>query len=87
MKRFSCWVTAMTLLGLSNRAQAQTGAAAQVEGTGATYSVQFVDDPLNALGQDGIIPRIVVRPHAPRTTLIRPRTSFVTELLKTESAF
>ena len=87
MKRFSCWVTAMTLLGLSNLAQAQTGAAAQVEGTGATYSVQFVDDPLNALGQDGIIPRIVVRPHAPRTTLIRPRTSFVTELLKTESAF
>jgi hypothetical protein len=87
MERFSCWLTAMTLLGLSNQAHAQTGAAAQVEGTGATYSVQFVDDPLNALGQDGIIPRIVVRPHAPRTTLIRPRVSFVTELLKTESAF
>jgi hypothetical protein len=87
MKRFSCWVTAMTLLGLSSLAHAETGSAAQVEGTGATYSVQFVDDPLNALGQDGIIPRIVVRPHAPRTTLIRPRTSFVTELLKTESAF
>lgn len=42
---------------------------------------------MNALGYDGLIPRIVVRPHALRTTLIRPRTSFVTELLKSSSSF
>lgn len=87
MKRFSCLVTMTTLLALASLSHAQTGSDPRVEGSGATYSVQFVDDPLNALGEDGIIPRIVVRPHAPRTTLIRPRTSFVTELLKTESAF
>ncbi|MDQ2643850.1 MAG: hypothetical protein M3020_08560 [Myxococcota bacterium] len=87
MKRISSWMTAMTLVGLSSVAHAQPGAEPHVEGSGASYSVQFLDDPLNALGQDGVIPTIRVRPTPLRTTLIRPRTSFVTELLKSEAAF
>ncbi len=87
MKRFSSWMTAMTLVGFSSLAHAQTASEPHVEGSGASYSVQFLDDPLNALGQDGVIPVIRVRPTPLRTTLIRPRTSFVTELLKSEAAF
>jgi hypothetical protein len=46
------------------------------------YGYQFRDDPLNALGPDarGSVIKIRVRPE--RITLIRPRTSFVPEMLK-----
>ena len=87
MKRFSSLITVSTLLGASALSHAQTGTEPQVEGSGASYSVEFVDDPLNALSQDGVLPLIRVRPAPLRTTLIRARTSFVTELLKSESAF
>lgn len=58
----------------------------QVDGTGATYTVQFVDDPLNALNDGVIIPRIVVRPGGLRTMLLRPRASYVNEMLKSVEA-
>jgi hypothetical protein len=54
----------------------------KVDGAGPTYSVEFVEDPLNALPGDTLIPRIVVRPGPVRTMLLRPRMSYVTELLK-----
>jgi hypothetical protein len=54
----------------------------KVDGSGPTYRVEFIDDPLNALNDGQIIPRIVVRPGTVRTMLLRPRTSFVTEMLK-----
>ena len=47
------------------------------------YTYQFTDDPLAAGGFDAHDARIVVASHAVRTTLIRPRTTFVAEMLKT----
>lgn len=50
---------------------------------GEDYEVAFEDDPLDAGGRDGIVPRIVVRTGGPaRTLLIRVRTSFVGQMLK-----
>ena len=47
-----------------------------------SYGYEFSDDPLNAGGFGPNDATIRVRPGAVRTTLIRPRTSFVTEMLK-----
>jgi len=46
------------------------------------YGYTFSDDPLNAGGFGPNDATIRVRPRAARTTLIRPRTSFVPEMLK-----
>ena len=46
------------------------------------YGYEFDDDPLNAGGFGPSDATIRVRPRAARTTLIRPRTSFVPEMLK-----
>ena len=52
------------------------------EATGASYSVTFLDDILNAPGSTLGVPQITVRPHLGRETLIRPRLQFVAELMK-----
>jgi hypothetical protein len=52
------------------------------EGGGDGYGYEFEDDPLSAGGFGPNDATIKVRPKAARTTLIRPRTSFVTEMLK-----
>jgi hypothetical protein len=54
---------------------------AQEEG-GEGYGYEFEDDPLNAGGFGPNDATIRVRPKAARTTLIRPRTTFVPEMLK-----
>ena len=46
------------------------------------YGYEFDDDPLAAGGFGPNESMIKVRPMAARTTLIRPRTSFVYEMLK-----
>ncbi|MFC1642679.1 hypothetical protein ACFL5O_08335, partial [Myxococcota bacterium] len=46
------------------------------------YGYTFEDDPLNAGGFGPNDATIRVRPRAARTTLIRPRTHFVPEMLK-----
>lgn len=51
-------------------------------GDAAGYGYEFDDDPLNAGGFGPNDATIRVRPRAARTTLIRPRTSFVPEMLK-----
>jgi hypothetical protein len=66
-------------------AQAPGGGAAAAAaggGEGDGYGYEFEDDPLNAGGFGPNDATIKVRPRAARTTLIRPRTSFVTEMLK-----
>lgn len=60
---------------------AQEGAAPGGEDADG-YGYEFEDDPLNAGGFGPNDATIRVRPRAARTTLIRPRTSFVTEMLK-----
>jgi hypothetical protein len=61
------------------------GAAASTtggsSGTG-DYGYKFEDDPLSAGGFGPADATIRVRPGPVRTTLIRPRTSFVPEMLK-----
>ena len=49
---------------------------------GDGYGYSFDDDPLSAGGFGPNDATIRVRPRAARTTLIRPRTSFVPEMLK-----
>jgi hypothetical protein len=46
------------------------------------YGYKFSDDPLSAGGFGPSDATIRVRPGPVRTTLIRPRTSFVPEMLK-----
>ena len=52
------------------------------EDTDEGYGYTFDDDPLAAGGFGPNDATIRVRPRAARTTLIRPRTSFVPEMLK-----
>jgi hypothetical protein len=59
-----------------------TGAAAGGSGAGGDYGYKFEDDPLSAGGFGPADATIRVRPGPVRTTLIRPRTSFVPEMLK-----
>jgi len=61
---------------------AKGGAAAKDTKTDEGYGYEFDDDPLNAGGFGPNDATIRVRPRAARTTLIRPRTSFVPEMLK-----
>ena len=73
-------------------AQAAGGAPAAAGGGGAAagggkkdgdgYGYEFSDDPLSAGGFGPNDATIRVRPGPVRTTLIRPRTSFVPEMLK-----
>ncbi|HVJ15461.1 MAG TPA: hypothetical protein VM686_08470 [Polyangiaceae bacterium] len=58
------------------------GGAAAGGGGDEGYGYQFEDDPLAAGGFGPNDATIKVRPKAARTTLIRPRTTFVPEMLK-----
>ena len=63
----------------------QPGAGAKATGAGSKdegYGYEFSDDPLAAGGFGPNDATIRVRPGPVRTTLIRPRTSFVPEMLK-----
>jgi hypothetical protein len=59
-----------------------TIAFAQKEGGDDGYGYEFADDPLTAGGFGPNDATIRVRPGPVRRTLIRPRTSFVPEMLK-----
>jgi hypothetical protein len=66
---------------------AYAGVARTVEGGGGGskedgYGYEFGDDPLSAGGFGPNDATIKVRPGPVRRTLIRPRTSFVPEMLK-----
>lgn len=63
-------------------APAAGGGGAAAGGGDGGYGYEFDDDPLNAGGFGPNDATIRVRPKAARTTLIRPRTSFVPEMLK-----
>jgi hypothetical protein len=69
---------AMVLVGVSLLA----GVAAAQDKKEEGYGYDFSDDPLSAGGFGPNDATIRVRPGAVRTTLIKPRTSFVAEMLK-----
>lgn len=81
-------VTAFVLTSASaSFAQQPGGGAAAAKATGGGgkdegYGYEFSDDPLAAGGFGPNDATIRVRPGPVRTTLIRPRTTFVPEMLK-----
>lgn len=78
MNRFGlAAVVAASVLLVSSSAFAQDD-----KKDGGDYGYDFEDDPLNAGGFGPNDATIRVRPGAVRSTLIRPRTSFVPEMLK-----
>ncbi|MCK6588170.1 MAG: hypothetical protein HUU21_21730 [Polyangiaceae bacterium] len=85
MSRSTRWgvglVTAIgvTLIASVALAQAAGGAGGKKD---EGYGYEFSDDPLSAGGFGPNDATIRVRPGPVRTTLIRPRTSFVPEMLK-----
>ena len=86
MKRILVGLAALSILLGSSVAFAQQpggGKAAVKEGKkdDSGYGYEFSDDPLSAGGFGPNDATIRVRPGAVRTTLIRPRTSFVPEML------
>lgn len=87
MKKF-VWIVAAASLTVSGSAFAQAAAGGGAGGVkaGASdkegYGYEFSDDPLSAGGFGPSDATIRVRPGPVRTTLIRPRTSFVPEMLK-----
>lgn len=89
MKRVLIGLIAATfvLSTASAFAQQPGGGAAAAKATGGGgkdegYGYEFSDDPLAAGGFGPNDATIRVRPGPVRTTLIRPRTSFVPEMLK-----
>lgn len=74
-------VAAVSVLLVSSMALAQ-GTAPKASDKKEGYGYEFSDDPLNAGGFGPNDATIRVRPGPVRTTLIRPRTSFVPEMLK-----
>lgn len=78
MRRLLIAVAAgLMVMGLSTAAFAQSA-----ETSSEGYGYTFDDDPLSAGGFGPNDATIKVRPRAARTTLIRPRTSFVPEMMK-----
>ncbi len=90
MKGTSRFVVSLAVGGaialFSSSAFAQPGAGPKVDTTdsegGDGYGYEFGDDPLSAGGFGPNDATIRVRPGPVRRTLIRPRTSFVPEMLK-----
>jgi hypothetical protein len=77
-------VSALALAAVMAASLTTMTASAQIQEqkTDDGYGYSFDDDPLNAGGFGPNDATIRVRARAARTTLIRPRTSFVPEMLK-----
>ena len=74
-------ITAVSIVLLSSSAWAQDAKTTESDG-GDGYGYEFADDPLSAGGFGPNDATIRVRPGPVRRTLIKPRTSFVPEMLK-----
>jgi hypothetical protein len=78
MRRAVCSGLGVAVLLVAGLSSAQVKESKSDDG----YGYQFDDDPLNAGGFGPNDATIRVRARAARTTLIRPRISFVPEMLK-----
>ncbi len=81
-KKILVGLATLSLFFVSSVASAQKKADAKDKKEEGGYGYEFSDDPLSAGGFGPNDATIRVRPGAVRTTLIRPRTSFVPEMLK-----
>jgi hypothetical protein len=82
MKKFLVGIVALGCVLVAADAFAQAAKPAGGGGKEEGYGYEFSDDPLSAGGFGPNDATIRVRPGPVRTTLIRPRTSFVPEMLK-----
>lgn len=80
MKKLSMMLATALVFSISTVAFAQEGVKSSDNKEG--YGYEFSDDPLAAGGFGPNDATIRVRPGPVRATLIRPRTSFVPEMLK-----
>jgi hypothetical protein len=78
MRKTLTFLVVLVSVLFSSTCFAQTKSFEEEKGYGYTFD----DDPLAAGGFGPNDSTIRVRPRAARTTLIRPRTSFVPEMLK-----
>jgi len=78
-RRAAALLGSILILGAAGTASAQ---AAKESSGGDGYGYEFDDDPLAAAGFGPNDSRIRVRKAATRSTLIKPRTQFINELLK-----
>lgn len=78
MKNMIFILCSISMMLVSTNAIADITTSEEEEG----YGYEFDDDPLNAGGFGPTDATIKVRPMAARVTLIRPRTSFVIELIR-----
>jgi hypothetical protein len=76
------FVAGASLLSAAQSYAQDAAPAAPASGGTGDYGYKFEDDPLAAGGFGPSDATIRVRPGPVRTTLIRPRTSFVPEMLK-----
>jgi len=81
LKKLGCSLTAALLI-LSLVAPAFAQDVKETAGGDDGYGYEFEDDPLSAGGFGPNDSRIRVRRGAQRSTLIKPRTQFIAELLK-----
>lgn len=81
MKKLSILLATALVLSFSTAALAQE-AGVKSSDSKEGYGYEFSDDPLAAGGFGPNDATIRVRPGPVRATLIRPRTSFVPEMLK-----
>ena len=79
---FLCTTALSTAQAFAQGAAPAAGAKPAGGKEGDGYGYEFSDDPLSAGGFGPNDATIRVRPGPVRTTLIRPRTSFVPEMLK-----
>jgi len=86
VRKAAALLAGIAVLLVSTTVFAQPGGAGvkstDSEGDGDGYGYEFGDDPLTAGGFGPNDATIRVRPGPVRRTLIRPRTSFVPEMLK-----
>jgi len=82
LTRLGAGVVAAVLMSVVASSAFAQGVKTTGGGKEEGYGYEFSDDPLNAGGFGPNDATIRVRPGPVRTTLIRPRTSFVPEMLK-----
>jgi hypothetical protein len=78
---------ALGTLLVTSPAHAQSTATYSVRGESASYEVAFDDDALLAPGASAYSDWLKIRPRTKRVMLLRPRTSFVPELLTSANGF
>jgi hypothetical protein len=75
-------VLALAFIGFARNAHADGGPAASTTAYDGGYAYAFYDDLMTADASWAAAPRVAVASHVVRTVLIRPRTNFVPQLLK-----